>query len=179
LLLGVNDTISAVSNAAVTSASVGESVIVVGSIITFLSDPGSIREGLDVLLDSISTSAVRDWGKSVKDWLQNLVGGSSLSKEDGQDSIGDWSRVLGLVEQLDFKRESSVSNEVLTGLMEFNLSQRVGHSLVAEGSTIQRWEQDVVSSVEQNKGGWVVLDIGWVVEVKSSGTWAGFRESDG
>jgi len=179
LLLGVDHTITAISHAAVGSATVGQSVIVVGTIITLLSDPGSVSEGHDVLLDSVSTRASGDSWKSVKDWLQDLVACSSLRKQDGQDCMRGGSGVLGLVEQLNFKRESSVSDEVFAGLMEFKVSQRIGHTLVAEGSSVQRWEEDVVSSVEQHKRGWVVLNIGRMVEVECTGTWASLGESDG
>lgn len=178
-LAGINDTVTAVCQSAVGSASVGQLVVVVGSIIALFSDPGSIRESLDVFLDSVSASALGDWWESVKDGLENSVGAASFGEENGQNGIGLRSWVLRFVEQLDFEGESSVSNDVLGGLVELNVTQGVGNSSVAEGSSVQSGEQNVVSSVEQNNGGWVVLDVGWVVEVEGSGSWAGFWESDG
>lgn len=178
-LAGINDAVTAVCQSAVGSASVGQLVVVVGSIIALFSDPGSIRESLDVFLDSVSASALGDWWESVKDGLENSVGAASFGEENGQNGIGLRSWVLRFVEQLDFEGESSVSNDVLGGLVELNVTQGVGNSSVAEGSSVQSGEQNVVSSVEQNNGGWVVLDVGWVVEVEGSGSWAGFWESDG
>lgn len=83
------------------------------------------------------------------------------------------------MEQLDFEGESSVSDNMFRGFVELKVNQIVGNSLVAEGSSVQGREQDVVSGVEQNNWSGVVLDVGWVVEIKGSGSWTGFRESDG
>jgi hypothetical protein len=53
-LATVNDAITAVRHSAVGSASIGQVIVVGGSVVALLSNPGSISEGLDVLLDSIS-----------------------------------------------------------------------------------------------------------------------------
>jgi len=177
--VGIDDTITAVWESAVGSASVGHLVVVVGSVIALLSDPGSVGEGLNIFLDSISASAFRDWWESVKNGLEDRVRIASLGEEDGQHGPGLRTWVLGFVEQLDFEGESSVSNDVLRGLMEFHVDQVVSNSSVAESSSVQSREQNVVSSVEQNNWGRVVLNVGWVVEVESSGSWARFGKSDG
>lgn len=175
---GVDDAITAVGHSAVGSASVWQFIVVVHSIITFFSDPGSVWECLNIFFDSVSASAFRDWWKSVEDRLENAVGVASFGEKDGQHSPSLRARVLRFVEQLNFEGESSVTNDVLRWLVEFNVGQVVGNSSVAEGSSVQGREQDIVSSVEQNNWGGVVLNVRWVVEVEGSCSWAGFRESN-
>lgn len=179
LFLGVNDSITAIRQSAVGSASVGQLVVVVVSIIALFSDPGTIREGLDIFLDSVSAHASGDWWKSVKDGLEDCVGVRSLGEKDRQDSPGLRSWILRLVEQLDFEWVSSVSDDVFGGFVELEVGQVVGNSSVAEGSSVQGGEQNIVSSVEQNNWGGVVLNIGWVVEVEGASSWAGFGKSNG
>lgn len=178
LLFGVDDTITAVSISAVGSASVGETVVVEGAIVAFLSHPGSVNGSLDVFLDSITASAVGDRWETVQNGLQELISGGSLGEEDRQDSVRGGSCLLGFVEELDFEWVSSVSDVVLTGLVEFEAFQGVAVALVGEGSTCSGWEQDLVSGVEEDNWGWVVLNVRWVVQVQSAGSGTSFGETD-
>lgn len=178
-LASVDDAITTVSHSAVGSASVGQVIVVGSTVVAFLSDPGSVSEGLDVLLKTVSARAFGDRWESVKNWLKNSIAAGTLGEEDGENGPGLGSWILGLVEQLDFEGESLVSDNVLRWLVEFDVGQVVGNTLVTEGSSVQSWEQDVVSSVEQHNWGWVVLNVRWVVEVESAGSWASFGESDG
>jgi hypothetical protein len=179
LFLGINDTITAIRHTAVWSASVGKTIVVVRTIITFLFDPASVMESHDIFLDSISASALRSARKTIQNWLQNSVGGGSLSKQNRQNSNSIRSRGIGSVEQLDFEGESLGSNVVFAGFVEFNLGQGVRNSLVVEGSSGQNGEQNIASGVEHNNGSGVVLDVGRMVQIQSTGSRASLRETNG
>jgi hypothetical protein len=72
------------------------------------------------------------------------------------------------MEELNLKGKSLVSNVMLTGLAKLNPSESVSASLPVEGSTVLNWEEDLLSSVKQDNWGWVVSDVGWVVQVEWS-----------
>jgi hypothetical protein len=80
--------------------------------------------------------------------------------------------------KLDFKGKSLVSNVMFTWFMEFYPRESVGVTHPVKCSAVLNWEQDVITCVKENNRGWVISDVGRIIQVKRSSRWAGFRETD-
>jgi len=178
-LVGVDHTVSARGKSAVGSAPVGDGVGIEATVIALLSHDSSVGKQLGVLLDSVSALTVGSEWESVQDLLQEGILGCSLGKQDGEDGRSSDGGVLGGVEQLNLEGELLVSNPVLAWLVEFDVAENVGGSLPVEGSASDDGEKDVVTGVEEDDRGWVVLNVGWVVQVEGSVEWAIAGEADG
>lgn len=141
LLTVIQNAITAFGQFAVGSAAVGlsvgeRSIAVSSSVIAFLinsSGSGDVVEGRVVFPSSVSALAVRELREVVDQLLQELIGdrGTSRSLEKDGDSKG-LSASSGVVEQLQFKIESSASDQMLGWGVEDESLQNVLLSLVGE-----------------------------------------------
>jgi len=138
--VGIDNTIAASWESAVGSASVGDGIGVQRSIIALLSCNGSVREQSSIFFHTISTSAVGLRGKSVKNLLQESIFRCASGEQDRQDRRSLDSGVLGGVEELNFEGELLISNPVLTGFVELDVTQDIGSSFPVEGSSSDDWE---------------------------------------
>jgi hypothetical protein len=178
-LAGINNLISTVSHSAVSSASVGNVVIVEGTSIAFLSGNTSIRQNHNIFLNSVTAQAVRHWWQSVQKRLEEGVGSLSSLEEDSENSPLVDTGILCLMEQLNFESKLLVSNVMLAGFVELDPFQGVGDTLIREGTSGGDGEEEFISSVKQDNGGRVVLNVGRVVEVQKSTAGACSWETDG
>jgi len=81
--------------------------------------------------------------------------------------------------ELGLKGELFGANVVFTWGNEGDSLQSIGDSLEVKSSSIENGEYELISSVEEDKGCRIVLDIGWSIEVQSSSSRTTARESDG
>lgn len=82
------------------------------------------------------------------------------------------------MEQLDFKSKSLVSDVMLTWCKELNPRKAVCVTHPVEGSSVGNWHQNLLASVEENDRGWIVSDVGRMIEIQWASRRASFRESD-
>jgi hypothetical protein len=137
----VDDTVTTSGQSAVGSAAVGLSVgergiAVSGSVIALLintNGSGNEVEGSVVFKSSVSTLAVRELREIVDQLLQELIGdrGTSRSLEKDGDSKG-LSASSSVVPQLQFKIESSATDQMFGGGVEDESLQNILLSLVGE-----------------------------------------------
>jgi len=88
------------------------------------------------------------------------------------------SGILSNVEKLDLKSELLGPDVMLAWLMELDMSQNVGCSFPAEGSTSCNWEDNVIPCVEKDDWGRVVLDVRIMVQLERTVQWTISRKAD-
>jgi len=122
--------------------------------------------------------AIGEFWQTVENGVKESISGINFIKENTQSNI-TISRHGCLMEKLDLKCKSLVSNVMFTWLTELNPRKSVSVSHPVEGSTILNWEEDLITSVKEDNWSRVVSNVGWVVQVEWSSRRTSLRETDG